>query len=277
MFGVLLILMATLFSEVSDSIGKRKVMKLEESLYTMGFLSFFWTSIWFLVIIFIKGSFDFSLDSLPTFIPRIFLEVILAHITFIAITRSDRSTFGFIRVITIPLLLIVDIILGYSLSIFQLLGIVLIVLVIFTIFINNKISKKGAAYALFTALAAVATLSLYKYNISNFNSVEAEQVIAHSVLFSYFFLTALRLAKENPFVFLKKRIFFTQSFANGISGVLGSFAFAFAPASVIVAAKRSSAILWNISSGYLYFQEKNLITKIVYLILLTAGIILLVL
>ena len=82
----------------------------------MGFLFIFWGAIFFLGVIFWKNSFDFSMASLPTFIPRIFIEIVLASIVLRATVVADRSTFSFMRTITLPLLLLVDLFVGYSVS-----------------------------------------------------------------------------------------------------------------------------------------------------------------
>lgn len=276
MFGILLVLAGTLCLEVSDSIGKYEIMKSKESLYVMGFLNCFWPVLWFLAMIVYKGHFIFSIESLPTFLPRLILEIILAHVAIKAIIKSDRSTSSFFRMATIPLLLIVDIILGYNLSNYQMVGMILLIITIVSIFINDGISKKGIGYVLFTAVVAVATLTLYKYNISRYNSVEAEQMIVLIALLVYFLFNALRI-KDQPFAYLKKRTYLLQSIGSGVGTVLDSFAYLFAPASVITAAKRSGNILWTISSGYLFFREKGLHVKIAYFAVLIIGLILLAL
>ncbi len=276
MFGIFLTFVGTFFQEFSDSLGKKKVEAKEESLYTMGFLIFFFSFLFFLLISFFRGEFLFSVSSLPTFVPKLFLEVLQAHVTIWAIVTADRTTFSFIRTLTIPLLLFVDVVLGYSISTFQFIGISLIFIVVILIFLNNKMKKKGRWLVLFTAVNAVATLSLFKYNITYFNSVEAEQSITIFVLLIYFFIMAMVRKKENPFVFLKKPIFFFQSLSSGLSTVFASFAFLFAPASVIIAAKRSFSISWSLLSGYVYFKERTILTKIIFLLLLVIGVILMI-
>lgn len=277
MIGVLLMVASTLFNEASEAIGKQKVTSGEQSLYAMGFLNNLWVSILFLAIIIWKGSFEFSLDSLPTFIPRLILEISLIHITLLTIVKADRSTFGFFRVLTAPLLLVTDLILGYKLTVFQLLGVSTIVLVALFIFLNNKINKAGIWHVLLTAVMAAATLTLYKYDISHFNSVEAEQVIVLWSLLLYFFFASIFLAKENPLAYLKKRVFLAQSFSGSIATAIESFAYLFAPVSVIAAAKRSSSVLWAILSGRTVFKEKEFLFKLISSALLIIGLILLIL
>lgn len=276
MFGVILSSIGSFLGEISLSIGKVKVGRKEQSVYTMGFLCLFWGAIWFFIIILFRHSFVFALASLPTFIPRAFLEVAQAHATNLAVVKADRSTFGFIRVLTIPLLLAVDFFLGYKINTYQTIGIIVIVSALFLLLVNHGVKKQGSGFVVFTALNAVATISLFKYNISHFNSVEAEQLIIYIILLIYFFFTALYFVKENPLRFLFRPIFFVQSATSGAGGLLESFAYNFAPASIILAAKRSSAIFWSLASGGLYFKEQHILIKAVCLILLVGGIILLV-
>ena len=88
---------------------------------------------------------------------------------------------------------------------------------------------------------------------------------------------ALFVAKENPFRFLRQPVFLLQSVTEGISHVVLSFAYIFAPASVITAAKRALAILWAILSGNLYFREKQFFIKMVSFIIIAVGLVLLIL
>lgn len=276
MFGVILSAIGSFLGEISLSIGKVKVSQKEQSVYTMGFLCLFWGAIWFLIIILFRHNFIFVFASLPTFIPRAFLEIAQAHITNLAVVRADRSTFGFIRVLTIPLLLAVDFFLGYKINMYQTIGIGIIISALFIFFVNHGTKKLGSGLVLFTALNAVATLSLFKYNITHFNSVEAEQMLIYIILMAYFLFTALYFAKENPLRFLFKPIFFTQSVTSGVAGLLESFAYSFAPASIILAAKRAAAVFWSVAAGGIYFKEQHILIKAVCLVLLIAGIILLV-
>lgn len=275
--GLILTAFGNAFRELSTSIGKYEVEQKKESVYTMGFLGFFWGTIIFFVLGFIiRDSFVFSFASLPTFGARLILEIILMYIAVHAVVHADRSTFGFLRIWTIPLLLVVDIFLGYEISTLQVIGISLIVLSFIFLFINHGIKKKGALLTLLTAIIAVATISLYKYNITHFNSVEAEQGITFSILMLCFFFSAYYIKKENPLRFLTQKIFFAQSFTRGISSIFFSFALVFAPASLLITAKRSFSILASVLSGHYYFKEKHFVTKLVSYLLITAGIILLI-
>ncbi len=276
MFGIILIVFSTLFLEISTAIGKTEVKSKKENIYIFGFLALFWSMVWFFVIALFKHGFYFNFDSLPTLIIRIIFEIILTEISIRAITTADRSTNGFIRILTLPLVLLIDFGLGYSLNSNQLLGIVVICLTLGAILYFHGVNKKGIKLAMLSSILAAIPISLYKYNIAHFNSVEAEQLIVYIVLFVYFMFRMQMEKFTNPFKLLFKQPFAAQSLTHGIGGVMSSFAFMFAPASVIVAGERSLAILWAILSGNLYFKEKHLLTKVGVFIFLVIGIYLLI-
>ena len=275
MFGLILIATSSLLGEISSSLGKVEVKKKEESIYTMAFLSLFWGAIWFLGLIIFKNGFIFSLASLPLFITRAILEIAQAHMSVLAITQAERSTYSFVRISTMVMLPIVDIFLGYSISAFQVAGIFFIGFVLLIVFMNHGIDKKGLSYVIYTAIGAVATVSLFKYNITHFNSIETEQFLMHVILMIYFFIMATQLKKENPIMFLLNPLFFGQSFSSGLGSVLGSFAYGFAPASIIMAGERSTSVLFSLISGKVYFREKHIIFKLFIFMLIAIGIFLL--
>ncbi len=276
MFGLLLISGATFFHEVSSSIAKREIRRKEETVYTMGFLSNIWTTIVFLLIIIARpDTFVLSSESYPILAIRLILELAVMHSFFLGIAKADRSSFSFLRILTLPLLLIVDIFLGYEVSTSQMLGIVIIFVSLIFLFLNHGIKKKGARYVLFTAVGAVATISLYKYNITHFNSVVAEQFLSHLVLLVYFSFLSVHKKHEHPLLKLKKPLLLGQSFAAALASTLASFAYLYAPASVITSAKRSTAIMWSLISGRKIFHEKHILIKLVGFVILSVGIVLL--
>lgn len=275
MFGLLLVSIGTFFEEISDSISKKEVREKKETVYTMAFLSLLWGFFWFGGILLYKQKFGFSPESIPTFSIRLVLEIIQMHTAVLAVVLADRSTFGFVRTGTLPLLLVVDLFLGYPVTMPQIAGIALIICSLLVLSLNHGIKKRGLGYLIYSTIGAVATISLYKYNITYYNSVEAEQFLIHLFLLVYFYFVALRVGRENPLRLLRQRIFFTQSFAAGVGSVVMSFAYLFASAAVITSAKRSLSVLWSILSGSMYFHEKHIAVKLTSFVLLVAGVILL--
>ncbi|KKW23307.1 MAG: hypothetical protein UY65_C0005G0009 [Parcubacteria group bacterium GW2011_GWA2_51_12] len=276
MFGVLLISISQFFSEVSDSIVKAKGQRDESLLYTLGFLQLAWGFLLFLSIaLFKSGGFVFSMASLPTFLTRAVLEVLQSHFTLLAIMRADRSSFGFLRVGTIPLLLLVDFVLSYTVKGTQVAGIGLIVFSFVLIFAGRQVQKSGAGLVAFITLNAVVSISLFKYDITHYNSLAAEQLLIAAIILLYFLFVIIFLQRRNPLAYLKNRLFLVQSLAAGAGYVMDSYAYVFAPASVILAAKRGAAVLWATISGNMYFRETNLLFKLAVAIMLTGGIVLL--
>ena len=276
MFGLFLVLIASAFSEIGVSIGKTEVEKRKDSIYSMGFFSLFIGTVFFFLIALLKNSFVFSLASLPTFIPRVILEILLTFFTVSAIVKADRSTYSFIKVGTLPLLVIADLVLGYELQAYQIIGVGIIIFALAVLFLNHGINKKGIFYSALSAILAVATLSLFKYDITKYNSVEAEQGIISVILLIYLFFMARLITKENPLKLLKKKEFFAQSFFEGMGSVLVSFAFIFAPASIITTALRSFSVLAAMISGSIYFHERHFLIKLACFVFIAIGLVLLV-
>lgn len=277
MFGIILASFGALCEEVGLSIGKTKVAAREQSIYTMAFLDMFWGVVIFLVMVaWTKGRvFSFTAASLPTFALRTVLEVVLAEISVRAINTASRGTFGFLRTLTIPLLLIIDIVLGYTIGPWQIAGMAVVALTIVWLTDNRGLERRGMGLVLGTAILAAVTLSLYKYNITHFNSVVGEQLVLMAILVFYFWCKARLVAEESPEQFLRQPVFLLQSASAGVASLLGSFAFVFAPASVILAAKRSSAVLWAMLSGRRYFKERHFAAKLLGFFFLAAGLVLL--
>src|SRR3989344_6305412 len=128
MLGVILAGISSVFDEIAFSIGKKKVSDGLVSHYTFGFLIQFLSALFITAIGFVFTDLSFSLDSLPTFIPRVLVAILMLQLLAIAIAEVDRGILGFIRLATIPLLLGADLALGYPISGTQIGGIILIVL-----------------------------------------------------------------------------------------------------------------------------------------------------
>ncbi|MFZ2555688.1 MAG: hypothetical protein WAZ27_02870 [Minisyncoccia bacterium] len=278
MVGIALVALAEVFAEFSVSVGKYQVAHKRETLFAMGFLSALWATLFMAAIGFLGGSaFYFSLESLPTFLLRAVLEVFLMYITLHALIAADRTTFSFLRIITIPLLLATDLWIGYDVSMTEMTGISVIVVALVFLLLNHGLSRNGKLLSLASAILAVTTISLYKYDITHYNSVAAEQTLMNLIVLSAMALGGAVYAKENVFRYLLHPIYLAQSVAAGVASVLMSFGFAFGHPSVIMAAKRSFEIVVSIVSGRAYFHEKHILVKSISVSLIAGGIVLMLL
>lgn len=274
MIGLLLVATAEIFAEISTSLGKYEFSMKKESLYALGFLSSIWATIFLLIWGLTQGEFIFSYESLPFFLTRAVIEIILLFVVLNALVSADRTTFSFLRILTIPLLLGVDFLIGYEFSTNQIIGVCTIVTALIFLFLNHGLSKHGKMLSLLSAVLAVATITLYKYDITHYNSVEAEQILMHLIILTVLVITAKIRTNENLFSYLTHRTFVIQSVSSGIAGALLSFAYLFAPASIITSAKRSFEVIAAVISGRKYFHEKHLMIKVIAFILITLGVIL---
>src|SRR3989344_4492817 len=156
MLTLILIFSATFFEEVSSVFTKKGISDRRESIYTAGFLNLSFTTLWFLGIILYHDNFVFSMDSLPIFGLRMLLEFALLTIGLKAVAEADRTTFSFIHSGTVPLLLAVDIFLGYAVSPKQMIGILLFCGIILILAFSKGIEKKGALGVALITVGAVA-------------------------------------------------------------------------------------------------------------------------
>lgn len=274
MIGVLLSALGAFFEEVSSSIAKQQIAKKQESVYTMGFLNTLWAVFFFAILLLCFRSAPLSLDAWPTFLLRAVLTMSLAYFTVNALAKAERSTYGFIRTGTIPMLLVGDLILGNAITGFQMIGMAMICAGLLFLFMNHGFTKRGVGFACMSALNASIVVWLYKYNITHGNSVELEQFLTMSVLLVFFYVMS-RSSKDHILSLIKRPIIALQSGSVGIATILESFAYVFAPASIILAATRSSSVVFTVLSGGVYFHEKHLSVKIVSLIAFVVGIVLL--
>ena len=277
MIGILLVSISALMDEVSSSIGKWEVANNKESLYTYGFLNCFWIWVMLIVTAVYRDTFVFSLEALPLFLLAVVLEIAQVYASLHSVAYSDRSTTGFLSIITLPLLLAVDYFFDYQISVTALWGIAVIVCGLIFLLINHGLSKKGVGYVIFSSLNAVATISLYKYLITHYNSVEGQQIVMYTCILVFLFIMARLTAKQNPLRYLFKKEFMAQSIPRGVGGVLISFAYLFASPAVITSGKRATAVLLAVVSGKAYFHEKHFLIKLVSAVLVMVGIVLLAL
>ena len=275
MLPLSLLASATLFEEIGETIGKKAVKRRRENVYNLVFLAIFWTDIFLILSTFAGAKFHLSAASLPFLLMRVPVDITLNFVSAEAIIKADRSTVGFLRLLTIPLLLISDLTLGYHLTTWQITAVILIFLGLAAAFRRNAAGQKGAIWAVLTAVLAAVSATLFKWDISHYNSAAAEQIVIYTVVLTFFYIRSRQMGTD-PVRLLTKRVTGIQSIANGLGLAIETFAYQYAPASIIVTMKRSFAVMWSIIFGHHYFHEHKLRQKIAAGAVLLVGLVILV-
>ena len=273
MFGTLLVFVGTFFGEVSSSIGKYAIRHRIEGLFTLSFADNIWSVVFFFVIaLAFPGERVLISASVIALAPLALLNVFQSYVTTRALVAASRSTFGFVRTGTIPLVLAADLALGYGISSTRIVGICIVTLALLFLYTNHGLDRRGLGWAAVSAVNGAIGISLYKWLLTQGNGVAVVQLI--QVFCIWAVSLALALSKrERPWQTLRKPLILAQSSLVGLDAVLESYAYVFLPASVIVALSRSLAVGWCLIFGRLAFHEKHLWIKAVGGVGIVVGII----
>lgn len=258
---LLLLLGSTLLDESFNSFGKRSISKRRESIYSLGFLNSFGALCAFGIALFFGVPFLIRIESLPTLIPRIAIEIFQAHVVMKAIVKADRSTFAFFGLLTAPILIVADLFLGFHITVLQIIGVLGITVILMSLMHDHAIRSKGAKLLILTALTNAVTISLYKYDVAHFNSVAGEQIIVVSCILLYFWIMYHRMDKGSVWGILLKPAPAAQTSIKGLSLLLKSYALTMGPGSVITVIGTSFSLMWAIIFGKAYFHEKHIAHK----------------
>jgi hypothetical protein len=275
MFAMAILFASTLLEETSETLGKNGVKKRRESIVNLAFLTQFWSVIFLLFSTLLGAKLVLNAHSLPILAIRVIVEVFLNYTAALAIVRADRSTIGFMRLLTIPLLLASDVTLGYHISSLQIAGVCVLFVGLAAAFYHNPHGQRGANLGILVAVFASMSAAMYKWDITHYNSVAAEQIVVYSCVTVFFYFMSLREG-SSPLQLLLRPATGTQSLANGLGLAIESFAWVFAPASVIVAIKRALAVMWSIIFGQHYFRERHVRQKFYAGAVLVVGLFLLI-
>lgn len=279
MFAGLLVFIGHFFEEISASASKHAFSSRVLSYTLYGFLAHFMSALFFGVYAYVEGnSFVYNLHAWPIFLLRLVTEVIQCEIVYRAIVVSDRTSFGFARILTIPLLLLVDIALGYSLLPMQFLGIGVICIALLAYFGAEHGKGNGVRLALLSALLSVVNISLYKYDITHYNKAMVVQFfMALTLMLFYGFRVAYSKADRALLYGIKEHPYLgVMLVSQSVATLLISLAYGLAPASLVLAFSRASAVIWSLISGVFYFHEQRVLKKVFVTAVLTLGLLFLV-
>jgi drug/metabolite transporter (DMT)-like permease len=275
LLAIILILGGSILSEVSSSLGKYSVNHKVVGLFSLGFLnSLIGFGLFAGLVVFQPDAWKFSLASVPILAVRIVLDCLQLFWTLKATAAATRGTFGLVRSATIPLVLIADLLLGYALGPWMLVGMGLIFSTLVILAAMGDLDGKGLKYVALSAVNAAVTISLFKYNITHYNSVATEQII--TMFFMMVVCLVLAFAfKERILHAFRRPILAAEGAALGGGGLLDAFAYQFIPASVAVTMIRALSVFWSIIFGKAYFKETHFIPKLMGCAVIVLGIALL--
>ncbi|OGG62681.1 hypothetical protein A3C87_00975 [Candidatus Kaiserbacteria bacterium RIFCSPHIGHO2_02_FULL_49_34] len=258
MLGILIVVLGSLLDEATAVTNKITLKQHTLTVLDTALLILVAGTIPFALIAFVAPqTFVFTAAALPTFSLRFLLEIAIILVGGYALLRADRSTFALLRTLTIPLLLIIDLMLVYPVTGPQIAG-ALIITVALAATAFGKISRNGIFLCICSAVLATATISLFKIDIQH-NSVVAEQLVMHTLLIMAFIPLKVALREPWPLHVLRRgREAHSTMVTAALGSMLGSYAYALVPGTALVTAgKRGISVLFALGSGKIVFHEQH--------------------
>lgn len=287
MFGILLATLGTLTGEVGQTLAKQAAVAKQQTIYGIGFVNTVMATIMLVLLFYLvpadtligeyTSDFRFSMSAVPLglFVARVILELIASQLFITALELTTRATYSFLRMLTIPFLVMADLALGFDVTPLAILGIGIILVTTMALLSTRTLRREGMWYVIVGSLIGVFSVSIYQYNITYHNSVMAEQIILGTIYLIYFYGLAHWKTGRSPLRHFRSMRVIAQSFGFGTEIVLTGFAYLFAPSSIIMTARRTSAVFWAILSGNRIFREQHLAAKFAGLGILSSGLLLL--
>ncbi len=276
MFGIVLVVIAAFFVEVGCSVAKHEHSKHGEDVWGAIFLNSFVTLLIYLIVGVYRGTLDFFVQSWPILVIAGLINLAATFVSNMATLKASRSIAGVFRMLTVPLLTVVDYFLGYDISPVQILGIGVIVLTIITLMKRDAWYKTSTKWLMANTIMTVLAITIYKYTIDHLATVETVQVINFIFLIVGAIVGAQICNKQNLFKLFTHPFAFLQASSMSLGSVLNGFAYSYAPASIISAAYRSAQAFWTLVSGSFYFHEHKIFTRMIAVVFLVGGVFLLV-
>ncbi|MEO5927976.1 MAG: hypothetical protein ABIO72_04620 [Patescibacteria group bacterium] len=262
MIAIFLAALGALFEEISNSLEKFAMTHKLEHPAVIGLLNSSWTVVYFLAIAFLyKGSFVLVKETIPWLCILVVLCIAQTVLTLLAIQQATRSTFGLLRTLTIPILALLDALTGAAVSPLKFVAMGIMFVTMAWMEWSHTIERKGAGLVIATALNGAVTLALFKYILTAGTSVTAAQIVI--LLPGVLFLAIWSRRGKRPSLKGKVKLMAVQTAAYGAATLVESYALLLAPASIMTAALRSSAVLWSVISGNKIFHEQDFKKKII--------------
>ena len=241
----LIIFIGSLLVELKSSVFKKKSEN--TSVYLMMLIVSLFSLLIFSISLFIKWEVRFDKDSILLILIRTCFECFHIFLWVQVIKNCDRSTSSIIWILTLPLLLIVDLVLWYQISNYWILWILIICVSLVLFNIKWKtLNLKWLRYLLILAINAVITISLYKELITNYdNSFELIQIFTYIWLIIFLSLLIFIKRKEEKLSLniLKDKILLLSIIWYNMWWVLISYSYTLVTASEATSFKRVASMI----------------------------------
>ena len=270
---LILSLLSTFFEEKSYS----KMKQIWDSLtyYQKWFILSLMIVILLLLIVFTVWKWNFDITLISIILTIIYLSTSLLYYYFLtnAINKSDRSTMSLLSVLIIPMLLITDILLWYNVNMYHIIGVIFMLIIIIYSSWNGSINTKWIFWIIWLQLILTIWVTIYKYMITYYSSVEAISII-DAFITMVFFLWVIVIKLwfnwvKQCFEYNNIKIWINSS----IWEIIALFSYLFWPASIVTAIRQIFRMFWWIVFGKYLFNEENFWKKIWNLAVLSIGVV----
>jgi hypothetical protein len=226
------------------------------------------------IVVFVENDRSFTRTLLSFFllIFQVLAGVLFNELTNKAIHHAERSTFSVLSTITIPLLLICDILLGYETTRWQIGGVMLLVVMLTYVFFRGHFSMKGVKYVISSNLISLGTIVAFKYTTTYYASTELMNFLTSGGISALLFVIICKTKGFKGIKAVMKPKYIGFASLYGVGGVLCAAAYKFMIASMVIALKRFLSMIFGVITGKLYFHEKNTISKLSIASLIGIGV-----
>ncbi|MDR3168913.1 MAG: hypothetical protein LBU27_04055 [Candidatus Peribacteria bacterium] len=260
--GILILFFGCFFLEQSSVLKKK--LGAEIDIHQISLLTMLATMVFSGIVVATSNdrTFTRTLGSFLLVVFQILAGVLFSEISNKAVHQADRSTFSVMSTISIPLLLISDIVLGYDVSWRQIAGVIILVMMLgYTVF-TGDFSKKGIKYIITSNLISMGTIIAFKYTTTYYASTELMNFYNAGGMSLLFLVIVGRTKGRHGIqqILRPKYLGFASLYAVG--SVLCAAAYKYMIASMVIALKRFFSMMFGILTGKLFFHEENTTKKL---------------
>lgn len=271
---ILSVILGAFFVEQSTSMKKKLKDELDHyqlSLLTVMAMALF--SVFSVVIAWNMGV-TLSVMSVSLFVSQIFLSLFYYPILNKAIHQAERSTFSILGCMTLPILLVSDIMLGYGVNAYKILGIIVISVVVVYILATKTLSLRWCKDIVLANWIYMLMMIAFKYSTYHFASTEMVNLLITLPTALLFIPIVLKKRWKN---WLKQTFspkYFWIAGLYGVGWVLIAESYKTLIASSVMLFKQFFAMIFGLITGKLLFHEWRLYKKIIFVVSLGVGIVL---